>query len=69
MLVTVEVLVTQVSRSQQDQTNLEKELGLASDHVILLTAKHQKAVDRATELEEKVQGICDNINDFWVHES
>ena len=54
VFVTSEILVIQVSRSQQDQTNLEQELELANDHVSRLEAQHQEAIDKTTELEEKV---------------
>ena len=54
LCVTSEILVIQVSRSQQDQTSLEQELELANDHVSRLEAQHQEAIDKTTELEEKV---------------
>ena len=54
MFVTSEILVIQVSRSQQDQTSVEQELELANDHVSRLEAQHQEAIDKTTELEEKV---------------
>ena len=49
-----DILVIQVSSSQQDQTSLEQELELANDHVSRLEAQHQEAIDKTTELEEKV---------------
>ena len=54
VFVTNEILVIQVSRSQQDQTNLEQELELANDHVSQLESQHQEAIDKTIELEEKV---------------
>ena len=54
VFVTSEILVIQVSRSQQDQTSVEQELELANDHVSRLEAQHQEAIDKTTELEEKV---------------
>lgn len=54
VFVTNEILVIQVSSSQQDQTSLEQELELANDHVSQLEAQHQEAMDKTTELEEKV---------------
>ena len=54
VFVTSEILVIQVSRSQQDQTSVEQELELANDHVSQLEAQHQEAIDKTTELEEKV---------------
>ena len=54
IFVTSEILVIQVSRSPQDQTNLEQELELANDHVSQLEAQHQEAIQKTTELEEKV---------------
>ena len=54
VFVTNEILVIQVSRSQQDQTSVEQELELANDHVSQLEAQHQEAIDKTTELEEKV---------------
>ena len=54
VFVTSEILVIQVSRLQQDQTSVEQELELANDHVSQLEAQHQEAIDKTTELEEKV---------------
>ena len=54
VFVTSEILVIQVSRSQQDQTNVEQELELANDHVSQLEVQHQEAIDKTTKLEEKV---------------
>ena len=54
VFVTSEILVIQVSRSKQDQTSVEQELELANDHVSRLEAQHQEAIDKTTELEEKV---------------
>ena len=53
VFVASEILVIQVSRSQ-DQTSVEQELELANDHVSQLEAQHQEAIDKTTELEEKV---------------
>jgi len=49
------IIVVQVSRSRQDQTNLEQELELANDHVSRLEAQNQEAIDKTIELEEKVE--------------
>ena len=49
-----DILVIQVSSSQQDQTSLEQELELANDHVSRLEAQHQEVIEKTTELEEKV---------------
>lgn len=46
---------SQVSSSQEDKTNLEQDLELANDHMSRLEAQHQEAIDKTTELEEKVQ--------------
>ena len=54
VFVTSEIVVIQVSRSQQDQTSVEQELELANDHVSRLEAQYQEAIDKTTELEEKV---------------
>ena len=54
ILVIYDIFVIQVSSSQQDQTSLEQELELANDHVSRLEAQHQEAIDKTTELEEKV---------------
>ena len=54
VFVTSEILVIQVSRSQQDQTSVEQELELGNDHVSRLEAQHQEAIDKTSELEEKV---------------
>ena len=54
ILVINDIFVIQVSSSQQDQTSLEQELELANDHVSRLEAQHQEAIEKTTELEEKV---------------
>ena len=54
MYVINDILVIQVSSSQQDQSSLEQELELANDHVSRLEAQHQEAIDKTTALEEKV---------------
>ena len=54
VFVTSEILVIQVSRSQEDQTSVEQELELANDHVSQLEAQHQEAIDKTTVPEEKV---------------
>ena len=54
MYVINDIFVIQVSSSQQDQTSLEQELELANDHVSWLEAQHQEAIEKTTELEEKV---------------
>ena len=54
ILVIYDIFVIQVSSSQQDQTSLEQELELANDHVSRLEAQHQEAIEKTTELEEKV---------------
>ena len=54
MYVINDIFVIQVSSSQQDQTSLEQELELANDHVSRLEAQHQEAIEKTTELEEKV---------------
>ena len=54
MYVINDIFVIQVSSSQQDQSSLEQELELANDHVSRLEAQHQEAIDKTTELEEKV---------------
>ena len=54
MYVINDILVIQVSSSQQDQTSMEQELELANGHVSWLEAQHQEAIEKTTELEEKV---------------